>query len=107
MSRLPRLPRLPADDRQLAEEVIAHIEHDGAVAATGRREFLVGAAATVAAAGTLLHAGEAHAIAGPVSLAATPPAGFTPFAAPGRVIKVTKADCMQANKMYPKEDDAK
>jgi hypothetical protein len=88
-----------ADDRDLADKVITHIE---------RREFLAG---TAVAAGALLHARDAHAIAdtGPsqMGLAATPPSGFTPFAAPGRIVKVTKAGCMQENKIYPKEDDAK
>lgn len=69
----------------------------------GRRTFMGGAAAAAAAVATLAPA-TAHAAK---SLAAAPPDGFTPFAAPGKVVKVTKADCMQANKSYPKPDDAK
>lgn len=68
----------------------------------GRRTFIGGAAAAAAAV-TTLASGTAHA----KSLAAAPPDGFTPFAAPGKVVKVTKADSLQANKMYPKADDAK
>jgi hypothetical protein len=75
-----------------------------------RRSFLGGAAALAAGGATLLGASEALAAAaanaGP-SLAASPPPGFTPFAAPGRVTKVTKAGSLQANKIYPKPDDAK
>jgi len=41
------------------------------------------------------------------TLAASPPAGFTPLSAPGKIVKVTKADSLQPNKRYPKEDDAK
>jgi uncharacterized protein (DUF362 family) len=40
-------------------------------------------------------------------LPATPPAGFTPFAAPGRVVKVTKTGCLEANRLFPKAADAK
>ncbi len=83
--------------------------------ATSRRTFLSGAVASVAGAavagGALLRARVAEAAegasAGSASLAASPPAGFTPFAAPGRIVKVTKADCLQANKVYPKPEDAK
>ncbi len=41
------------------------------------------------------------------NLAATPPEGFLPFSAPGRIVKVTKRDCLQPNKLYPKADDAR
>ena len=87
----------------------------GATVTTSRRTFLGTAAASVAGAaafGTtalrarLAEAAEQAAPAGP-NLAATPPAGFVPFAAPGRIVKVTKADCLQPNKVYPKADDAK
>jgi uncharacterized protein (DUF362 family) len=64
----------------------------------GRRTF-VGAAAAAAAT-----AGAARADAG---LAAVPPPGFTPFAAPGKIVRVTKAGCLMPNGFYPKEDDAK
>jgi uncharacterized protein (DUF362 family) len=72
---------------------------------TTRRAFL-GTAAAVAFAGAALRSPEAHAIE-TQSLAASPPAGFTPFAAPGRIVKVTKADCLQTNQIYPKPDDAR
>ena len=36
-----------------------------------------------------------------------PPAGFSPFSAPGKVVKVAKADSLQANKLYPKPEAAK
>ena len=47
------------------------------------------------------------AITPPSNYAATPPAGFVPFSAPGRVVKVSKAGSLQENKLYPKPDDAK
>jgi hypothetical protein len=73
---------------------------------TGRRAFIAGAAGAVAAA-TLLGS-EGVASAGAVqNLAATPPDGFTPFSAPGTVVKVTRTGCMQENQKYPKPDDAK
>jgi hypothetical protein len=76
-------------------------------AGIGRRDFIGGAAAAAAAGVTLLGAGEAQAAAPTKSWAASPPPGFTPFAAPGRIVKVTKAGSLQANKIYPKPDDAK
>jgi uncharacterized protein (DUF362 family) len=73
----------------------------------GRRAFL-GTAAAAAAVGTLV---SKDAFAGPPppqkSLAAAPPSGFSPFSAPGKVVKVTKKDCLQANQIYPKPDAAK
>jgi uncharacterized protein (DUF362 family) len=76
---------------------------------TSRRSFLGGAAAAAVATGTLLESrvAEAGVAAAAQNLAASPPAGFTPFAAPGRIVKVTKADCLQPNKIYPKPEDAK
>jgi len=76
-----------------------------------RRSFLGGAAA--AAAGVAVLGGEhaAHAAVDPAAagpnLSAAPPAGFTPFAAPGRIVKVKKAGSLQKNKVYPVADDAK
>jgi uncharacterized protein (DUF362 family) len=76
----------------------------------GRRDFLTGAAA-VAAGATLLASTDAFADAAPAApppgLAAAPPAGFVPFSAPGRVVKVTKAGSLMPNQIYPKADDAK
>lgn len=40
-------------------------------------------------------------------LAATPPAGFSPHNAPGKIIKVSKGDSLQENKLWPKPEVAK
>lgn len=69
------------------------------------RRALIGAGAAVAAA-TLLPS-VAEAAPAPKSLGASPPAGFTPMSAPGRVVKVSKKDCLQANQLYPKPEAAK
>jgi uncharacterized protein (DUF362 family) len=82
-------------------------EEDSSDVLRSRRSFLGTAAAAAAFAGVSLREGVASAIATPSSLAASPPAGFTPFAAPGRIVKVTKAGCLQANQIYPKPEDAK
>jgi uncharacterized protein (DUF362 family) len=91
------------------DEELARIEEElspPSGSGTSRRGFLAGAAA--AAAGTVVATGASTASAAPdVNLAAQPPAGFAPFTAPGRVIKVNKADCMQENQLYPKADAAK
>jgi uncharacterized protein (DUF362 family) len=91
-----------AHDKNRELETHARIERD---AATSRRTFL-GAAAAVAAGATLLRSGTALAHTAP-DLAARPPAGFVPFAAPGRVARVKKAGCLEANGIFPKPDDAK
>jgi uncharacterized protein (DUF362 family) len=71
-------------------------------ATASRRAFLGGAAAVA----TLL--GARAAAAGPPSaLAAQPPAGFLPLSEPGRVVRVKKSGCLEANGVYPKPDDAK
>ena len=73
-----------------------------------RRTFVQGAAAAVAGA-TLLGTGRT-AFAAPKeekNWAARPPAGFTPYSAPGKVVKVAKAGSLQANKLYPNDADAK
>jgi uncharacterized protein (DUF362 family) len=74
-----------------------------------RRAFLGGAAAATAFVGTTLRSRTARAIVAPdgPNLAATPPAGFVPFTAPGEIVKVSKADSLQRNKLYPKPEDAK
>jgi uncharacterized protein (DUF362 family) len=87
------------------KQQIARIErelspHEGPV---GRRAFL-GTAAAVAATAATLTPSVAHASK---PLAAAPPAGFSPFNAPGKVVKVTKSDSLQANKLYPKPEAAK
>ena len=96
---------MAADDRAPEElAVLNRIESEGVM----RRTFLGGAAAA-AVAGTLLRSGVAT--AGPAAVvhnyAASPPAGFTPFAAPGRIVKVSKAGSLMPNGYFPKEDDAK
>ena len=93
-------------DRRDEEQQIARIEQE-LTPGIGRRAFL-GTAAAAAATATLVSK-EAFAGPNPIpkSLAATPPAGFTPFAAPGKVVKVTKADWFQTNQLYPKPDAAK
>jgi uncharacterized protein (DUF362 family) len=80
-------------------------------ASVSRRGFVVGSAATAGAFAfaNMLEAREAIAKteAAGENLAASPPAGFVPFSAPGRIVKVSKADCLQPNKLYPKPADAK
>ena len=92
--------KLPAGEDG-SSEVLRAI-HEG----VSRRAFLGTAAAAVAFAGTSLRSAEASAIEAK-NLAASPPAGFVPFAAPGRIVKVTKSGCLQANQVYPKPEDAK
>jgi uncharacterized protein (DUF362 family) len=70
-----------------------------------RRRFIGGVAAA-AFTGTLLKSRPAAAI-DPKTLAASPPAGFVPFNAPGQIVKITKPNCLQVNQMYPKPEDAK
>ena len=41
------------------------------------------------------------------SLAAHPPAGFVPLSIPGRVVRVKKSGCLEANGFFPKPDDAR
>ncbi len=71
------------------------------------RRALLGSAAAAAPA---LLAGQALAAKGSgerPSLAATLPEGFVPFAAPGKIVKVSKSNTLQDNKLWPKEDAAK
>jgi uncharacterized protein (DUF362 family) len=91
-----------AHDLNRELETHARIDED---ADRSRRAFLRGAAA-VGATAALLRPGAAWAKS-PSGLPAQPPAGFVPLSAPGRVVKVTKAGCLEANKIYPKADDAK
>jgi uncharacterized protein (DUF362 family) len=103
-------------DRELATH--ARIESDASEAAHGasghagssaagpsRRAFLWGAAGATAGV-ALLNSREALARTAP-NLAAQPPAGFVPLSAPGRVVRVKKAGCLEANNLFPKPDDAK
>ncbi len=71
-----------------------------------RRTFLEGAAA-VATTAVLAKDAAAKEAAPIVSLAAVPPAGFTPFSAPGKIVKVSKPGSLMPNQLYPKADDAK
>lgn len=73
----------------------------------GRRAFLGTAAAVAATTAMTAEAYAAEAEKAGKPLAAAPPAGFAPFNAPGKVVKVTKTDSLQANKLYPKPDAAK
>jgi uncharacterized protein (DUF362 family) len=82
-------------------ETHARIESDS----SSRRTFLRGAAAAAVGA-ALARSSTAFAATVP-NLAAQPPAGFVPFSAPGRVVRVKKAGCLEANNIYPKADDAK
>ncbi len=66
-----------------------------------RREAL----GTAVAGATLLATTSASAADAP-SLAASPPAGFSPFSAPGLVVKVSRAGSLQPNQLFPKADDA-
>ena len=67
-----------------------------------RREFLGATAAGV------LALTEGGALADePARLAARPPDGFVPYAAPGRVVRVKKRGSLMPNQLYPKADAAK
>jgi uncharacterized protein (DUF362 family) len=101
-------------EREMTRELETHarIESDASAepsghdaAASSRRTFLRGAA--VAAAGAALVRSSAALAGTQPNLAAQPPAGFAPFSAPGRVVRVKKAGCLEANKLFPKPDDAK
>jgi uncharacterized protein (DUF362 family) len=73
-----------------------------------RRRFLGNAAAlagTAAGATALGSSGIVHAAA-PAGLAASPPAGFVPFAEPGKIVKVSKSDTLMPNGLFPKADVA-
>ncbi len=68
-----------------------------------RREFLGATAATA----LLLSNEKARASGTASQLAATPPSGFVPFSAPGRVVRVKKPGSLMPNQIYPKPDAAK
>jgi uncharacterized protein (DUF362 family) len=98
---------MAANEREA--EILQAVEE---AAKQSRRSFL-GTAAAVAASTTLVSS-VAEAAPDPTAsqptgpnLAAKPPAGFTPFAAPGRIVKVTKPGSLQNNKIYPKPEAAK
>jgi uncharacterized protein (DUF362 family) len=64
-----------------------------------RRGFL----GTMAAGAALLAGGESSAH----PLAAKPPAGFVPLTIPGKIVKVSKANTLQANNLWPTEEAAR
>jgi uncharacterized protein (DUF362 family) len=64
-----------------------------------RRGFL----GTMAASAALLAGGESSAH----PLAAKPPAGFVPLTIPGKIVKVSKANTLQANNLWPTEEAAR
>jgi uncharacterized protein (DUF362 family) len=68
-----------------------------------RREFLAGAAL---GAGALAVGWNAEAQTAVPSLAATRPAGFTPWTQNGKVVRVTKPGSMRAGNLFPKLEDA-
>src|SRR5687767_13693205 len=75
-----------------------------------RREFIAGTAAGVGAVAT---GSTAHSqsranrgMAPPGSLAATPPAGFQLFSAPGKVVRVDQAGSLRPGNVFPKADAA-
>jgi uncharacterized protein (DUF362 family) len=74
--------------------------------ALDRRDLLVGSVAAAAVLSTV-SAEAAPVSKEPPSYAAMPPAGFTPFSAPGRVVKITGGETLQANKLFPKPESAK
>jgi uncharacterized protein (DUF362 family) len=51
--------------------------------------------------------GGAESLAGPSGLVARPPAGFVPLSIPGKVVKVSKANTLQPNGLWPTEDAAR
>jgi uncharacterized protein (DUF362 family) len=77
--------------------------------ACSRRTFLEGASvlAGVTAGASSLLARNAHAAAGATNLAASPPPGFVPMAAPGKIVRVSKSNVLMPNGLFPKEDAAK
>jgi uncharacterized protein (DUF362 family) len=68
-----------------------------------RRAFLGGLAAGAAI--PILGASDANASGS--SLAARPPAGFIPLSIPGKIVKVSKSNTLQANGLWPTESAAK
>jgi uncharacterized protein (DUF362 family) len=78
---------------------------------TTRRGFVQGAAAAAAASAITLGSRQSDAAANIDSYIAKPPAGFTPFSAPGKITKVSAkgdfASFMQQNQLWPKPEVAK
>jgi uncharacterized protein (DUF362 family) len=99
---------MDVNDRSPEIEAHALIDADAAAAAGARhaRRAFLGGAAAVAAGAALLRSGTAQART-QAELAATLPAGFIPFSAPGRVVKVKKVGSLEPNGLFPKPEDAK
>ena len=101
------------DDRRDEELHLARIDEELSPRDTseahgmGRRGFIGAAAAAAAAASLVPRTASAIPNEPSKSLAASPPSGFTPFTAPGKIVKVSKKDTLQANQLYPKPDAAK
>ncbi len=72
-----------------------------------RRVFLGALGALVGGAGGAAMLGGGEAMASGPGLAARPPAGFVPLSIPGKVVKVTKANTLQGNGLWPTEDAAR
>lgn len=74
-----------------------------------RREFLGGVAAGTAAltAGGELLAQNRPGNAAAPSFTATPPAGFTPMSAPGKVVRVNKPGSLRPGNLFPKPEAAR
>jgi uncharacterized protein (DUF362 family) len=75
-------------------------DHDRLILPT-RRAFLGGLAAGAA----VLHGFDA--VAAPPAWVAKPPPGFVPLSIPGKIVKVSKANTLQANGLWPTEDAAR
>ena len=72
-----------------------------------RRAFLEGAGVVATAAGASTFLGSRLLLAEGGSLVASPPAGFVPMTAPGKVVRVHRSDVLMPNKIYPKADAAR
>lgn len=94
--------------RQIDDETleVSRIEESLTPEAGASRRAFLGAAGAAFVAPFALES-LAHAATEGPSLAATPPDGFRPFQVPGKVVKVSKKDCLMPNQLYPKPEDAK
>lgn len=71
-----------------------------------RRTFLASTAAGAAAVTAASQALAEKTSDTAVHLAASPPEGFVPLAAPGKIVKVSKSDTLMPNRLFPKADAA-
>ncbi len=72
-----------------------------------RRTFLSTVAAGTAAVALGAEAEAQSHAAGPSNFAATRPAGFTPLARPGQVVRVNKPNSLRPGGLFPKPEDAR